>query len=56
MATYEDKDGDWMLVRDVPWMMFVESCKRMRLMKAADAMGLVLPKLRSEQCLHVQER
>ncbi|CAH2067978.1 unnamed protein product [Thlaspi arvense] len=40
MATYEDKDGDWMLVGDVPWMMFVESCKRMRLMKAADAIGL----------------
>ncbi|XP_023643883.1 auxin-responsive protein IAA15 isoform X2 [Capsella rubella] len=33
VATYEDKDGDWMLVGDVPWMMFVESCKRMRLMK-----------------------
>ncbi|KAL1199321.1 Auxin-responsive protein IAA15 [Cardamine amara subsp. amara] len=33
VATYEDKEGDWMLVGDVPWMMFVESCKRMRLMK-----------------------
>ncbi|XP_019082819.1 PREDICTED: auxin-responsive protein IAA15-like isoform X1 [Camelina sativa] len=33
VATYEDKDGDWMLVGDVPWMMFVESCKRVRLMK-----------------------
>ncbi|KFK42433.1 hypothetical protein AALP_AA2G255800 [Arabis alpina] len=41
MATYEDKDGDWMLVGDVPWMMFVESCKRMRLMKTVDAIGLV---------------
>lgn len=20
VATYEDKDGDWMLVGDVPWM------------------------------------
>ncbi|VVA95907.1 unnamed protein product [Arabis nemorensis] len=40
-ATYEDKDGDWMLVGDVPWMMFVESCKRMRLMKTFDAIGLV---------------
>ncbi|RDX62152.1 Auxin-responsive protein IAA17 [Mucuna pruriens] len=28
MPTYEDKDGDWMLVGDVPWKMFVESCKR----------------------------
>ncbi|EFH64091.1 indoleacetic acid-induced protein 15 [Arabidopsis lyrata subsp. lyrata] len=40
VATYEDKDGDWMLVGDVPWMMFVESCKRMRLMKIGDAIGL----------------
>ncbi|AAF27695.1 unknown protein; 50222-49300 [Arabidopsis thaliana] len=40
VATYEDKDGDLMLVGDVPWMMFVESCKRMRLMKTGDAIGL----------------
>ncbi|KAI3671552.1 hypothetical protein L1987_87291 [Smallanthus sonchifolius] len=33
VPTYEDKDGDWMLVGDVPWKMFVESCKRIRLMK-----------------------
>ncbi|CAK8535737.1 unnamed protein product [Lathyrus sativus] len=32
MLTYEDKDGDWMLLGDVPWKMFVESCKRIRLM------------------------
>ncbi|KAL5056898.1 hypothetical protein RYX36_028502 [Vicia faba] len=32
MVTYEDKDGDWMLLGDVPWKMFVESCKRIRLM------------------------
>ncbi|AES68053.1 auxin-responsive AUX/IAA family protein [Medicago truncatula] len=32
LATYEDKDGDWMLLGDVPWKMFVESCKRIRLM------------------------
>ncbi|XP_057515813.1 auxin-responsive protein IAA1-like [Amaranthus tricolor] len=31
--TYEDKDGDWMLVGDVPWDMFIASCKRLRLMK-----------------------
>ncbi|KAJ7011713.1 transcription factor interactor and regulator AUX-IAA family [Populus alba x Populus x berolinensis] len=29
---YEDKDGDWMLVGDVPWEMFIESCKRLRIM------------------------
>ncbi|PSS36094.1 Auxin-responsive protein [Actinidia chinensis var. chinensis] len=43
--TYEDKDGDWMLVGDVPWEMFTESCRRLRIMKSSDAVGLVL-----EQC------
>ncbi|PIA65272.1 hypothetical protein AQUCO_00100625v1 [Aquilegia coerulea] len=36
-AIYEDKDGDWMLVGDVPWEMFIESCKRLRIMKRSDA-------------------
>ncbi|KAF6148310.1 hypothetical protein GIB67_025529 [Kingdonia uniflora] len=40
VPTYEDKDGDWMLVGDVPWEMFVESCKRMRIMKGSEAIGL----------------
>lgn len=40
VLTYEDKDGDWMLVGDVPWNMFKESCKRMRIMKSSDAVGL----------------
>ncbi|TVU46058.1 hypothetical protein EJB05_05576, partial [Eragrostis curvula] len=40
VPTYEDKDGDWMLVGDVPWEMFVESCKRLRLMKGSEAVGL----------------
>ncbi|GLU07634.1 hypothetical protein SLE2022_245860 [Rubroshorea leprosula] len=40
VATYEDKDGDWMLVGDVPWEMFVESCKRLRIMKGTEAIGL----------------
>ncbi|XP_039041355.1 auxin-induced protein 22D-like [Hibiscus syriacus] len=34
--TYEDKDGDWMLVGDVPWEMFICSCKRPRLMKRSE--------------------
>ncbi|TMW95865.1 hypothetical protein EJD97_008221 [Solanum chilense] len=34
---YEDKDGDWMLVGDVPWIMFIESCKRLRIMKRSEA-------------------
>ncbi|KAL9239712.1 hypothetical protein vseg_014007 [Gypsophila vaccaria] len=38
--TYEDKDGDWMLVGDVPWEMFITSCKRLRIMKSSEAKGL----------------
>ncbi|KAK6929869.1 AUX/IAA domain [Dillenia turbinata] len=37
---YEDKDGDWMLVGDVPWEMFVSSCKRLRIMKGSEGKGL----------------
>ncbi|XP_011072390.1 auxin-responsive protein IAA27 [Sesamum indicum] len=40
VLTYEDKDGDWMLVGDVPWEMFTDSCKRLRIMKGSDAIGL----------------
>ncbi|KAH6800587.1 indole-3-acetic acid 6 [Perilla frutescens var. hirtella] len=39
---YEDKDGDWMLLGDVPWEMFAESCKRLRIMKRSDANGIGL--------------
>lgn len=40
VLTYEDKDGDWMLVGDVPWEMFVSTCNRLRIMKSSDAIGL----------------
>uniref|UniRef100_A0A0C9S519 Auxin-responsive protein n=1 Tax=Wollemia nobilis TaxID=56998 RepID=A0A0C9S519_9CONI len=40
VLTYEDKDGDWMLVGDVPWEMFVDSCKRLGIMKGSEAIGL----------------
>lgn len=40
VLTYEDKDGDWMLVGDVPWEMFITTCKRLRIMKGSDAIGL----------------
>ncbi|KAG6524092.1 auxin-responsive protein IAA21-like [Zingiber officinale] len=40
VLTYEDKDGDWMLVGDVPWGMFTDSCRRLRIMKSSDAIGL----------------
>ncbi|XP_027354418.1 auxin-responsive protein IAA9-like [Abrus precatorius] len=40
VLTYEDKDCDWMLVGDVPWEMFIETCRRLRIMKSSDAIGL----------------
>ncbi|KAE9585855.1 putative transcription factor interactor and regulator AUX-IAA family [Lupinus albus] len=40
MPTYEDRDGDMMLLGDVPWKMFVESCKRIRLMISSETIGL----------------
>ncbi|CAO2829506.1 unnamed protein product [Amaranthus hypochondriacus] len=40
VLTYEDKDGDWMLVGDVPWEMFIDTCKRLKIMKGSDAIGL----------------
>ncbi|CAN8264216.1 unnamed protein product [Cochlearia groenlandica] len=40
VLTYEDKDGDWMLVGDVPWEMFVDVCKKLKIMKGCDAIGL----------------
>ncbi|XP_051142930.1 auxin-responsive protein IAA14-like [Andrographis paniculata] len=44
VPTYEDKDGDWMLVGDVPWEMFVRSCKRLRIMKGTEVKGLAWTK------------
>ncbi|KAL5556663.1 hypothetical protein UlMin_038899 [Ulmus minor] len=40
VLTFEDKDGDWMLVGDVPWEMFIDSCKKLKIMKGSDAIGL----------------
>ncbi|KAF5201450.1 Auxin-responsive protein iaa13, partial [Thalictrum thalictroides] len=40
VLTYEDKDGDWMLVGDVPWGMFLNTVKRLRIMRTSEANGL----------------
>ncbi|XP_030973800.1 auxin-responsive protein IAA13-like [Quercus lobata] len=40
VLTYEDKEGDWMLVGDVPWGMFLTSVKRLRIMRTSEANGL----------------
>ncbi|XP_056851696.1 auxin-responsive protein IAA12-like isoform X3 [Raphanus sativus] len=37
VLTYEDKEGDWMLVGDVPWIMFITSVKRLRIMGTSEA-------------------
>ncbi|CAM6090110.1 unnamed protein product [Calypogeia fissa] len=40
VLTYEDQDGDLMLVGDVPWTMFIDTVKRLRIMKGSEAIGL----------------
>lgn len=42
VLTYEDKDGDWMLVGDVPWEMFLSAVRRLRIVKTDEAKGLAL--------------
>ncbi|XP_058083867.1 auxin-responsive protein IAA31-like [Magnolia sinica] len=33
VLTYEDKEGDWMLVGDVPWDMFLTTVRRLKIIK-----------------------
>ncbi|CAL0309795.1 unnamed protein product [Lupinus luteus] len=40
VLTYEDGEGDWMLVGDVPWWMFLSSVRRLRIMKTCETNGL----------------
>lgn len=37
---YEDHEGDFMLVGDVPWELFVNSVKRLRIMKGSEEVNL----------------
>ncbi|CAN1353372.1 Auxin-responsive protein IAA31 [Linum perenne] len=34
VLTYEDKEGDWLIVGDVPWEMFVSCVKRLKITRA----------------------
>ncbi|VFR01560.1 unnamed protein product [Cuscuta campestris] len=43
--TYEDKEGDWLLVGDVPWGMFVGAAKRLRILRTSEAKGLAPTKI-----------
>ncbi|MCO5575236.1 hypothetical protein L7F22_029035 [Adiantum nelumboides] len=36
VLTYEDKEGDWMLVGDVPWSMFINTVRRLRITRGPD--------------------
>ncbi|EAZ38918.1 hypothetical protein OsJ_23338 [Oryza sativa Japonica Group] len=49
---YEDKDGDLMLVGDVPWEMFISSCKKLRIMKGSEASKIYA--LKTNQVLNLQ--
>ncbi|XP_019178496.1 PREDICTED: auxin-responsive protein IAA13-like [Ipomoea nil] len=50
VLTYEDKDGDWMLVGDVPWEIFVCSVKRLRIVRKSEANGLgIAPTMHQER-------
>ncbi|XP_031501879.1 auxin-responsive protein IAA13-like isoform X2 [Nymphaea colorata] len=40
VLTYEDKEGDWMLVGDVPWGMFLSTVRRLRIMRTSEVNGL----------------
>ncbi|XP_010483935.1 PREDICTED: auxin-responsive protein IAA12 [Camelina sativa] len=51
VLTYEDKEGDWMLVGDVPWRMFINSVKRLRIMRTSEANGLA-PRHREQKERH----
>ncbi|KAB5569393.1 hypothetical protein DKX38_003186 [Salix brachista] len=34
VLTYEDKEGDWLIVGDVPWEMFLPSVRRLKITRA----------------------
>eukprot|EP00249_Psilotum_nudum_P008000 c20971_g1_i1 orf=761-2785(+) len=50
VLTYEDKDGDCMLVGDVPWHMFVNTVRRLRIMKGSEATGLAPRRADKPKC------
>ncbi|CAH2061490.1 unnamed protein product [Thlaspi arvense] len=57
VLTYEDKDGDWMLVGDVPWEIFTETCRKLKIMKGSDSIGLapgVVEKSKNKDRIHLR--
>ncbi|WOH01493.1 hypothetical protein DCAR_0520877 [Daucus carota subsp. sativus] len=39
VLTYEDQDGDWMMVGDVPWEMFLTTVKRLKITRTPSPSG-----------------
>ncbi|KAK1398688.1 Auxin-responsive protein IAA4 [Heracleum sosnowskyi] len=37
VLTYEDQDGDWMMVGDVPWEMFLTTVKKLKITRSASS-------------------
>ncbi|KAK5783708.1 hypothetical protein PVK06_038221 [Gossypium arboreum] len=35
VLTYEDKEGDWMMVGDVPWQMFLSVVRRLKISRSS---------------------
>ncbi|KAJ0986395.1 hypothetical protein J5N97_004751 [Dioscorea zingiberensis] len=52
---YEDNEGDKMLVGDVPWLMFVSTVKRLRVMKTSELSALYTAK-REHHSADAEER
>ncbi|XP_020079810.1 auxin-responsive protein IAA10-like isoform X2 [Ananas comosus] len=42
--TYKDKDGDWMMVGDVPWRLFLNSVERLRIVRRSETSGHAAPR------------
>ncbi|KAI3984671.1 hypothetical protein MKX01_039288 [Papaver californicum] len=49
VLTYKDKEGDWMLVGDVPWGMFLNTAKSLRIMRTSEVNGLAAPRFEDSE-------
>nr|VDD62782.1 unnamed protein product [Brassica oleracea] len=56
VLTYEDKDGEWMRAGDVPLEMFIDVCKKLKIMKGCNAIGLVIWQSRGSEVVELVGR
>ncbi|WVZ69294.1 hypothetical protein U9M48_018103 [Paspalum notatum var. saurae] len=52
VLTYEDKDADWMLVGDLPWDLFTTICRKLKIMRGSDAVGIGEKLVQHSACHH----